>query len=185
MLSVQSTAIPGVKILTPKRIKDERGFFSEVYSHHAFEEAGLCFEFVQDNHSLSSEPGTIRGLHFQAPPFAQGKLVRVVRGRIVDVAVDLRRSSSTFGQHVAVEISAENWRQLLIPAGFAHGFCTLEPDTEVLYKVTEPYTPTHDRGLAFDDPALGIEWPVPLAEAVLSEKDRRHPTLAELPTYFD
>lgn len=185
MLEIEPTAIPDVKILTPKRFGDGRGFFSEVYNKQRFENFDLRLNFVQDNHSLSAKAGTIRGLHFQVPPFAQGKLVRVLRGRVLDVAVDLRRSSPTFGQHVAIELSAENWRQLLIPVGFAHGFCTLEPDTEVLYKVTGYYSAAHDRGLAFDDPTLGIEWPVAGAEAILSEKDRNHPLLAELPAYFD
>ena len=185
MLQVEETRIPAVKIVTPRRFGDARGFFSEVYSRKAFEEAGLGFDFVQDNHSLSGPRGTVRGLHFQSPPFAQDKLVRVVRGRILDVAVDLRRSSPTFGRHVAVELSAENWRQLLVPAGFAHGFCTLEPDTEVLYKVTGYYAPSHDHGLAWDDPALGIAWPVAPQEALLSDKDRRQPRLADLPAVFD
>jgi dTDP-4-dehydrorhamnose 3,5-epimerase len=185
MLEIELTAIPDVRILTPKRFDDGRGFFSEVYNRRRFENAGLKLDFVQDNHSLSTKVGTIRGLHFQAPPFAQDKLVRVVRGRILDVAVNLRRSSATFGQHVAVELSAENWHQLLVPVGFAHGFCTLEPDTEVLYKVTAYYSAAHDRGLAFDDPALAIEWPVAPAEAVVSDKDRQHPRLSELPVYFD
>jgi dTDP-4-dehydrorhamnose 3,5-epimerase len=185
MLQVEETRIPAVKIVTPRRFGDARGFFSEVYSRKAFEEAGLGFDFVQDNHSLSGPRGTVRGLHFQSPPFAQDKLVRVVRGRILDVAVDLRRSSPTFGRHVAVELSAENWRQLLVPAGFAHGFCTLEPDTEVLYKVTGYYAPSHDHGLAWDDPALGIDWPFGPAEALLSDKDRRQPRLADLPIVFD
>jgi dTDP-4-dehydrorhamnose 3,5-epimerase len=185
MLEIAPTAIPDVKILTPKRFDDGRGFFSEVYNRQRFENAGLRLDFVQDNHSVSKKAGTIRGLHFQTTPFAQDKLVRVVRGRVLDVAVDLRRSSPTFGHHVAVELSAENWRQLLVPVGFAHGFCTLEPDTEVLYKVTGYYSAAHDRGLAFDDPALGIEWPVAVGEAILSEKDRNHPPLAELPICFD
>ncbi|SCY90940.1 dTDP-4-dehydrorhamnose 3,5-epimerase [Microvirga guangxiensis] len=185
MLHIEPTAIPDVKILTPSRFEDGRGFFSEVYNRKRYEEAGVTLDFVQDNHSLSEKAGTIRGLHFQTAPFAQDKLVRVVRGRILDVAVDLRRSSPTFGQHVAVELSAQNWRQLLVPIGFAHGFCTLEPDTEVLYKVTNYYSAAHDRGLAFDDPALGIEWPVDVSQAVLSEKDRKHPRLADLPACFD
>jgi dTDP-4-dehydrorhamnose 3,5-epimerase len=185
MLEIEPTAIPDVKILTPKRFDDERGFFSEVYNRQRLEGAGLRLDFVQDNHSLSTKVGTIRGLHFQMPPLAQDKLVRVVRGRILDVAVDLRRSSPTFGQHVAVELSAENWRQLLVPVGFAHGFCTLEPDTEVLYKVTGCYSALHDRGLAFDDPVLGIEWPIGVDEAILSEKDHKHPLLAELPVCFE
>ncbi len=182
---VENTAIPDVKIITAKKFGDHRGFFSETYSRRAAAEAGLDLDFVQDNHSRSAEIGTLRGLHFQSPPFAQDKLIRVTRGRILDVAVDLRRSSPTFGRHVATELSEENWRQLLVPIGFAHGFCTLEPDTEVLYKVTNYYSPQHDHGLAFDDPALGIVWPVDPARAVLSDKDRRHPRLAECPHFFD
>lgn len=185
MLDVQPTAIPDVKIVTPRRFGDHRGFFSETYSRKRFGEAGIPDEFVQDNHSLSSAVGTVRGLHFQAHPFAQAKLVRVLRGRILDVAVDLRRSSATYGRHVAVELSAESGSQLLIPVGFAHGFCTLEPDTEILYKVTGYYSADHDHGIAFDDPALGIAWPVPRGEAVLSDKDLRLPRLADLPSYFD
>ena len=182
---VEDTAIPGVKIITPKKFGDRRGFFSETYNRRAAAEAGIHLEFVQDNHSLSADVGTIRGLHFQSAPFAQDKLVRAPRGRILDVAVDLRRSSPTFGRHVAVELSAENWRQLLVPVGFAHGFCTLEPDTEVFYKVTSYYSPAHDHGLAFDDPALGIAWPVDATKAILSDKDRRLPRLADCPLYFD
>ena len=182
---VEDTAIPDVKIITPKKFGDRRGFFSETYNRRAAAEAGIHLEFVQDNHSLSADVGTIRGLHFQSAPFAQYKLVRAPRGRILDVAVDLRRSSPTFGRHVAVELSAENWRQLLVPIGFAHGFCTLEPDTEVFYKVTNYYSPAHDHGLAFDDPALGIAWPVDAAKAILSDKDRRLPRLADCPLYFD
>lgn len=185
MLSVEDTAIPAVKIVTPKKFGDHRGFFSETWSRKAFTDAGLDFDFVQDNQSLSAPAGTLRGLHFQSPPFAQDKLVRVTRGRILDVAVDIRASSETFGKHVAVELSAENWRQLLVPIGFAHGFVTLEPDTEVLYKVTAPYAPDNDHGLAFDDPALGIDWRLPLSGLTLSHKDRKHPRLAEMLRYFD
>ena len=184
-MQVEDTAIPAVKIVTPKKFGDHRGFFSEVYSRKAWAEAGLDYEFVQDNHSYSAETGVVRGLHFQLAPFGQDKLVRVARGRILDVAVDLRRGSPTFGRHVAVELSADNWRQLLVPIGFAHGFCTLEPDCEVLYKVTNVYSPTHDRGLAFDDPALGIDWGIDLAGAVLSDKDRKHPRLADLGPQFE
>jgi dTDP-4-dehydrorhamnose 3,5-epimerase len=182
---VENTAIPDVKIITTKKFGDNRGFFSETYSRRAAAEAGVDLDFVQDNHSRSAEVGTIRGLHFQSAPFAQDKLVRVTRGRILDVAVDVRRSSPTYGQHVAVELSEDNWRQLLVPIGFAHAFCTLEPDTEVLYKVTNYYSPAHDHGLAFDDPALGIAWPVEAGRAILSDKDRRHPRLAECPHLFD
>ena len=185
MLNVEDTAIPAVKIVTPKKFGDHRGFFSETWSRKAFAEAGLDLDFVQDNHSLSGPVGTLRGLHFQSPPFAQNKLVRATRGRILDVAVDIRASSPSFGKHVAVELSAENWRQLLVPAGFAHGFVTLEPDTEVLYKVTAPYAPENDHGLAFDDPMLGIDWRLPLSDLTLSDKDRKHPRLAEMLRYFD
>ncbi len=185
MLSVEDTAIPAVKIVTPKKFGDHRGFFSETWSRKAFTEAGIDLDFVQDNQSLSAPVGTLRGLHFQSPPFAQDKLVRVTRGRILDVAVDIRTSSPTFGKHVAVELSAENWKQLLVPVGFAHGFVTLEPDTEVIYKVTAPYAPQNDHGLAFDDPALGIDWRLPLSGLTLSDKDRKHPRLAEMLRYFD
>jgi len=184
-MQVEDTAIPAVKIITPKRFGDHRGFFSEVFSRKAWRDAGLDYEFVQDNHSYSAEPGVIRGLHFQTAPFGQDKLVRVAKGRILDVAVDLRRGSPTYGRHVAVELSAKNWRQLLAPIGFAHGFCTLEPDCEVLYKVTNVYSPAHDRGLAFDDPALGIDWGIDLRSAVLSDKDRKQPRLAELGPQFE
>ena len=183
-LQVEATAIPDAKIITPRKFGDHRGFFSEVYNRKAFLEAGLDLDFVQDNQSLSAEVGTLRGLHFQSDPFAQNKLVRVVRGRILDVVVDIRRSSPTFGKHVAVELSADNWRQLLIPIGFAHGLCTLEPDTEVLYKVTNYYSAPNDLGLAWDDPDLAIEWPVDAAKVVLSDKDRKHPRLRDLPPIF-
>ena len=181
---VEDTEIKGVKIITPKKSGDHRGFFSEVYNEAQWHEAGLHYRFVQDNHSFSANVGTIRGLHFQTPPFAQDKLVRVARGRVLDVAVDIRRSSPTFGRHVAVELSAANWRQLLIPAGFAHGFCTLEPDTEFLYKVTNFYSAANDRGLAFDDPDLAINWPVSRQQAQLSGKDLDWPRLRDLPDSF-
>ena len=171
-------------MLTPKRHGDARGFFSEVYNRAAFEEAGIHANFVQDNHSFSSQRGVIRGLHFQSPPHAQGKLVRVTRGAVIDVVVDIRHGSPTFGQHAAVELSADNWRQFWVPPGFAHAFCTLSADVEFLYKVTDYYAPKCDFGLAFDDPDLGIDWPVDLADAVLSEKDRAHPRLKDLPAYF-
>ncbi len=182
---VEDTAIPGVKIVTPKKHGDARGFFSEVYNRTAWESAGLRFEFVQDNHSFSAAVGTLRGLHFQTPPFAQDKLIRVGRGRILDVAVDIRRSSPTFGKYVAVELSVENWRQLLVPIGFAHGFVTLEPDTEVLYKTTAVYSPANDRGVAWDDPDIGVAWPLPEAGPMLSDKDRRWPRLREAQELFE
>lgn len=184
MLRVEPTALSDVKIVNPQRIGDQRGFFSETYNRQRFAEAGIDVEFVQDNHSLSAAAGTIRGLHFQSEPFAQAKLIRVVRGRILDVAVDLRQSSPTFGRHVAVELSAENGSQLLVPIGFAHGFCTLEPDTEIVYKVSAYYSATHDHGLRWNDPALDIDWPVAPTDAVLSDKDRQQPLLSELPAYF-
>jgi dTDP-4-dehydrorhamnose 3,5-epimerase len=180
----EETAIPAVRIVTPTKHGDARGFFSEVYKQSDWRNAGLDPLFVQDNHSFSAPAGTLRGLHFQLPPFAQDKLVRVTRGRILDVAVDVRRSSPTFGQHVAIELSAENWRQLFVPVGFAHGFITLEPDTEVLYKVTALYAPSHDRGVAFDDPDLAIDWRIRGEDVILSEKDRRHPRLRELDEIF-
>jgi dTDP-4-dehydrorhamnose 3,5-epimerase len=183
-MQVQDTALAGVKIVTPKRIGDGRGFFSEVYNEAAWREIGVTTRFVQDNHSLSRAAGTIRGLHFQTAPHAQDKLVRVVRGRVLDVVVDLRRSSPTFGRHVAVELSAENWAQLLVPVGFAHGFCTLTEDAEVLYKVSDFYSAANDRGLAFDDPDLAIPWPVAAASAILSDKDRRWPRLRDLKETF-
>lgn len=184
MLDVETTAIPDVKVVKPKRFGDDRGFFSEVFNQKAFAEAGLPVTFVQDNHSWSAKAGTVRGLHFQSPPFAQDKLVRVVRGRILDVAVDIRRASPTYGRSVAVELSAQNWHQLLVPIGFAHGFCTLEPDTEVVYKVSNFYSGAHDHGLAWDDPDLGILWPI-AGDAVTSPKDRTHPRLRELAPYFE
>jgi dTDP-4-dehydrorhamnose 3,5-epimerase len=184
-MDIIETAIPAVKIITPRRIGDDRGFFSEVFSAREFATADSSASFVQDNHSWSAKSGTIRGLHFQTPPFAQGKLVRVSRGRILDVAVDIRRSSSTFGQHVAVELSAENWAQLWIPPGFAHGFSTLEDNCEVLYKVTAFYAKDCDYGLAFDDPALGIDWKIGGGSPILSAKDKKHPPLAGLPALFD
>jgi dTDP-4-dehydrorhamnose 3,5-epimerase len=185
MMQVEETAIPAVKIVTLKKHRDARGFFSEVYSRTDWDEAGLPLTFVQDNHSYSSAKGVLRGLHFQIPPFAQDKLVRCARGSILDVAVDIRRSSQTFGQYVAVELTAENWRQLLVPIGFAHAFITLEPNVEVLYKTTAPYSAAHDRGVAWDDPGIGIDWPSPPGGPVLSEKDRKLPRLKDAPDLFE
>ena len=181
---ITALRIPAVKLLTPARHGDRRGFFSEVYNRRALAAAGIDVEFVQDNHSLSAGKGTVRGLHFQAPPCAQHKLVRVTRGAAFDVAVDLRRASPTYGRHAGVVLSAAAWNQVLVPVGFAHGFMTLEPDTEVVYKVSDYYSPAHDRGLLWNDPALGIEWPVPEADAVLSDRDRRQPRLADVGTPF-
>lgn len=183
-MDVVSLDIPDVKIIRPKKFGDHRGFFSETYNKKTFEAAGLQYDFVQDNQSLSAEVGTIRGLHFQLPPFAQDKLVRVVRGAILDVAVDIRKDSPTFGRHVSAVISAAEWNQILVPIGFAHGFCTLEPDTEVIYKVTNYYSAEHDRGLLWNDPELGIDWPVSADKARLSDKDHKHPTFAQLGDWF-
>lgn len=184
-VDVQDTAIPAVKIITPRKHGDARGFFSETYNKAAFEAAGISLVFVQDNHSYSAPVGTLRGLHFQTPPCAMDKLMRVAKGRILDVAVDIRRSSPTFGRHVAVELSAENWRQLLVPAGFAHGFITLEPDTEVIYKTSYVYSPANDHGIAWDDPDIGIAWPTPPGGPTLSDKDIRLPRLKDAPELFD
>jgi dTDP-4-dehydrorhamnose 3,5-epimerase len=184
MPQVQSLAISDVKVITPSIVRDERGFFSETYSCRALEQAGIHADFVQDNQSLSRAKGVLRGLHFQTEPFAQGKLVRVLRGSIFDVAVDIRHGSPTFGQHVSYVLSAENWSQMWVPVGFAHGFCTLEPNTEVIYKVTAFYAPQCDKGIAFDDPDIGIAWPVPHGELVLSDKDQRRPRLRDLPAAF-
>src|SRR5436190_10251760 len=183
-IDVKPLVIPEVKLITPMIFRDARGFFSETYNRSALSAAGIGQEFVQDNHSLSRTGGVIPGLHFQIDPHPQGKLVRVARGAVLDVAVDIRRGSPTFGQHVSATLSAANWAQLWVPVGFAHAFCTLEPDTEVIYKVSDVYAPECDRGLAFDDPDLGIAWPVAAAEAILSDKDRRHPRLRDLPAYF-
>jgi dTDP-4-dehydrorhamnose 3,5-epimerase len=173
------TEIPAVKVLLPKKFGDHRGFFSEVYSDKLLADLGIDARFVQDNHSLSAETGVVRGLHYQLRPMAQDKLIRVVRGAILDVAVDVRRGSPTFGKHVACVLSAENWKQMFVPAGFAHGFATLEPNTEVLYKVTNYYSPTHERGIRWNDPKLGIDWRVTEGAAVLSERDRKHPVLTD------
>lgn len=183
-MDVISLDIPDVKIITPKKFGDHRGFFSETYNREAFLAAGLDYTFVQDSHSWSAEAGTVRGLHFQRPPCAQDKLIRVIRGAVFDVAVDLRRSAPSYGRHVSVVLSAAAWNQILIPAGFAHGFCTLEPDTEVLYKMSRVYAPDHEQGLSWNDPVLGIAWPAVAGQAVLSDRDRRQPRLAELEAWF-
>lgn len=183
-MDVQNLAIPDVKLITPKVHRDARGFFCETYRADALALAGIDIEFVQDNYSFSTEKGVVRGLHFQAPPHAQDKLIRVIRGAILDVAVDLRRSSPTYGRHVSAVLSAENWAQLLVPVGFAHAFLTLEPDTEVAYKVSAYYAPECDKGLRWNDPELGIAWPIDPGDAVLSDKDRALPLLRDLGEYF-
>ena len=167
--------IAGVWLITPNRHEDERGSFVETYSSRAFGELGIDCVFVQDNQSLSRRPGTIRGLHYQRPPKAQAKLVRVLRGSIVDICVDLRQSSPSFGRHVTAELSARDGSQIFVPAGFAHGFCTLEPDTEVAYKVDALYAPDHEDGIAWNDAILAIDWPVTAADVVISPKDAALP----------
>lgn len=183
-VTVEALAIPEVKLIRPRKHGDARGFFSETYSQKALAAAGVHPVFVQDNHAFSAAKGTVRGLHFQIAPFAQDKLVRVVRGSIFDVAVDLRRGSPTYGHHVSAVISAKEWNQILVPVGFAHGLLTLEPDTEVLYKVSNYYSPEHDLGLLWNDPALGIAWPVTAADAILSDKDKVQPRLQDLAAHF-
>ena len=183
-MRLEALSIPAVKVLTPVRHGDRRGFFSEAYSRRTLAAAGIDVEFVQDNHSLSTAAGTVRGLHFQAPPFAQEKLVRVVRGAAFAVAVDLRRGAATCGRHASVVLSARAGNQLLVPVGFAHGFMTLEPDTEVLYKVSSYYAPEHDRGIRWDDPDLAIPWPLEAGAAVLSPRDGDLPAFAALDSPF-
>lgn len=183
-MQVIPTEIAEVKQIQPVRHGDARGFFSEIFREEVLRRHGIAVPFVQENHSLSVDRGVIRGLHFQIPPMAQAKLVRVAAGSILDVAVDIRSGSPSYGRHVAVVLSAADGNQLFVPEGFAHGFCTLEPNTEVIYKVNRYYSPEHDRGVLWDDPALGIAWPVGEGEAVLSDKDRRQPPLAELPSLF-
>ena len=178
------TEIPAVKRVVPSRFGDERGWFSETFRADVLARAGIADGFVQDNQSFSAQAGTVRGLHFQTHPAAQAKLVRVLAGSILDVAVDLRRGSTSYGRHVAVRLDAGEGEQLLVPVGFAHGFCTLEPDTMVAYKVSAYYSRENDRGLLWNDPEIGIDWPVSAAEAVLSDKDRAAPRLAELEPSF-
>lgn len=184
-MEVLATAIPELKVLRPVYHGDERGYFAEVFNRRRFADVDLPHDFVQDNQSRSAARGTLRGLHFQTPPFAQTKLVRVLAGAVLDVAVDLRRESPTRGRHVMVEISAANRLQMLVPKGFAHGFLTLMPDTEVLYKVDAYYAPDHDCGVRFDDPDLAIPWPADPQVAVISDKDRHWPAFRDLPMWFD
>lgn len=172
-----------VLLIKPRRFGDHRGWFSETWNREKLAPHGIDNDWCQDNQSMSSAVGTIRGLHFQAPPFAQAKLVRCPRGRLLDVAVDVRKESPTFGQWVAAELSADNGHQLYVPAGYAHGFITLEPDTEIAYKVDAPYSAISDGGIAWDDPALGIDWGLG-GEPIVSDKDKTLPRLAELETVF-
>jgi dTDP-4-dehydrorhamnose 3,5-epimerase len=183
-VKAERLAIPDIVLLTPQKFGDARGFFSETFSARRFAALGITATFVQDNHSLSARRGVVRGLHCQVAPSVQGKLVRVSRGAVWDVAVDIRRGSATYGQHVAAVLSAENWSQLWIPGGFLHGFVTLEPDTEFIYKVTADYDPQAERGVIWNDPDLALPWPVAAEQATLSEKDSRLPRLADCDDWF-
>ncbi len=183
-MNVEQLAVPGVLLLTPPRFRDPRGFFSETWNQTRFADAGIAGPFIQDNHALSNGRGVVRGLHCQIGPNAQGKLVRVVRGAIWDVAVDVRRDSPTYGQHAAAELSAENWSQLWCPPGFLHGYCTLTRDTEVIYKVTAPYDRAAERGVIWNDPDLKLPWPIAAGEALLSDKDLVLPRLKDCEAWF-
>jgi len=176
--------LPALRVILPHRHRDDRGFFSEVWREDVLRDAGINVRFVQENHAFSAAPGTIRGLHFQVGSTAQAKLVRCPRGSILDVAVDIRTGSPTYGRHKALILSEENWTQLYIPTGFAHGYCTLQPNTEVIYKVTAYYDRGSERGVAWDDPEIGIAWPVTPEIAIMTERDRAFPRLAELPDFF-
>ncbi len=184
MIKIEQLEIPDIVILTPPKFGDERGFFSEVFNARAMKDAGIDLDFVQDNHSYSAAEHVLRGLHYQTPPCAQDKLVRCTRGAILDVAVDIRKGSPNFGKWVSAVISAENWAQILVPKGFAHGFITLEPDTEVLYKVTDFYSKPNDAGLAWNDPDIAIDWGLGHAQPTLSAKDQAAPRLCDTDTQF-
>lgn len=184
MIRIEPQCIPEVLLILPDRFGDSRGFFSETFRASALAEAGVHDDFVQDNHALSERRGTLRGFHFQAPPHAQGKLLRVTRGVILDVAVDIRKGSPTYGRHVAAELSADNWRQLYVPVGFAHAYVTLTDACEVLYKTTGYYNPQVEGGLRWDDPALGVDWPLPRSEIRANARDADWPGLADLVSPF-
>ncbi len=181
---IERLSIEDIFALVPMKRVDQRGFFSETYRSEIFSSQGIGANFVQENHVYSAERGVLRGLHFQIPPRAQGKLVRCIRGAILDVAVDIRNQSPTFGHHVALELSAANWKQLWLPPGFAHGYITLEPNCEVIYKVTDYWAPDCERGLAWDDPSLAIDWRCSSSDMILADKDRRNPRLADLDLLF-
>ena len=183
MLEIRPLEIEGLLEIRPPKHGDERGFFSEVWREDQLAAAGVAVHFVQDNHSYSRARGVLRGLHYQLPPAGQDKLVRVTRGSVFDVAVDIRRSSPTFGRWAGLVLSAGEWNQLFVPKGFAHGFVTLEEDCEVLYKVSAPFAPELDRAIRFDDPDIGIEWPLGPAELTLSDKDRQAPRLGDAETF--
>ncbi|MDI4658560.1 dTDP-4-dehydrorhamnose 3,5-epimerase [Xanthobacter autotrophicus] len=182
-MKIEPYVLQGLFLIEPRRFGDNRGFFAETWSRRILKDAGIDIDFVQDNHSLSRQTGTVRGLHFQSPPHEQAKLVRCGRGRLFDVAVDLRRGSPTYGRWAGVELSAENGRQLLVPSGFGHGFVTREPDTEIVYKCSDYYAPECDGGIRWNDPDIGVHWG--LSEAAgISDKDTRAPLLADFDTPF-
>jgi len=183
-MQIERFNIEDLLSIVPTKRQDQRGFFSETYRTDVLTTAGLRAEFIQDNHVYSAERGVLRGLHFQIPPRAQGKLVRCTRGAILDVAVDIRMGSPTYGHHVAVELSSANWRQLWVPPGFAHGYLTLEPHCEVIYKVTDYWAPACERGIAWNDPNLAIDWGISAADVTMADKDRTHPRLADLEPAF-
>ena len=184
-MKVEALAIPEVKLVTPAKHGDARGFFSETWQQDRFAEAGISGPFIQDNHALSTQRGVLRGLHLQVPPSAQGKLVRVVRGAIWDVAVDVRHGSETFAKWVAAELSEDNWQQLWVPVGFLHGYCTLTEVTEVIYKVSGPYDRAAERGVIWNDPDVALPWPVPPSGPLLSDKDKLLPRLSDCPVWFN
>lgn len=183
-MQIEDAGLEGVKIIHLDVFGDGRGSFSESWDSRSFAALGIDTDFVQDSWSASASKGTVRGLHFQLPPHAQSKLVRVSRGRVLDVIVDLRQASDSFGRHISLELSAHEQKSVLIPAGFAHGFCTLEDDTEITYKMSDHYTPDLYKGVLWSDPALAINWPVSPEDAILSDKDRGHPLLKDLPQTF-
>jgi dTDP-4-dehydrorhamnose 3,5-epimerase len=184
MMQIERLAIEGILVLVPTRRSDQRGFFSETYRSDLLAADGLRANFVQDNHVYSAERGVLRGLHFQVPPHAQGKLVRCTRGAILDVVVDVRKDSPTWAQYASIELSAENWKQLWVPPGFAHGYVTLDPNCEVIYKVTDYWAPDCERGVVWNDPDLGIDWRVSESELILTERDRGYPSLREIDPVF-
>jgi dTDP-4-dehydrorhamnose 3,5-epimerase len=183
-MQIERFNIEDIFAIVPMKRIDHRGFFSETYRSEALRSQGVRADFVQENHVYSAELGVLRGLHFQIPPRAQGKLVRCIRGAVLDVAVDIRKESPTYGRHVALELSAANWKQLWLPQGFAHGYITLEPDCEVIYKVTDYWAPDYERGLAWNDPSLGIDWRCSSADIIMADKDRSHPPLADVDPVF-
>jgi dTDP-4-dehydrorhamnose 3,5-epimerase len=183
-MRIERFKIEDIFAIEPSKHSDHRGFFSETYRNDFLRGQKVDAEFLQDNHVYSAQRGVLRGLHFQIPPHAQGKLVRCVRGAILDIGVDIRAGSPTFGQHVAVELSAANWKQLWVPPGFAHGYVTLEQDCEVIYKTTDYYAKDCERGLAWDDPALDIDWRIAKSSLVISDKDHTNPRLADIEPFF-